>query len=138
MKNPFFEAIEHQEEATCFPILAVLEHLQFNDQGLIPAIIQDHESSEVLMMAWMNREALNHTLKTGNLCYWSRSRNCLWIKGESSGNTQRLVGLRVDCDGDTLLCSVEQAGPACHTQRRSCFYLCVLDKEVCINTTTAN
>jgi phosphoribosyl-AMP cyclohydrolase len=99
-----------------------LYHVTFDAQGLIPAIAQDHESGQVLMMAWMNREALEETIRTGQVCYWSRSRGKLWRKGESSGQQQRLVELRIDCDGDTILMKVEQKGVACHTGRRSCFY----------------
>ncbi len=101
--------------------------LALDPQGLIPAIAQQHDSGEVLMLAWMNREALAETLASGRVCYWSRSRERLWRKGESSGQVQRLVGLRLDCDGDTLLLSVDQQGMACHTGRRSCFYRAVED-----------
>ena len=96
--------------------------LALDPRGLIPAIAQQHDSGEVLMLAWMNREALAETLASGQVCYWSRSRERLWRKGESSGQVQRLVSLRLDCDGDTLLLSVDQDGVACHTGRRSCFY----------------
>ena len=96
--------------------------IAFDDNGLIPAIAQQHDSGELLMMAWMNRAALAETLATGRVCYWSRSRDRLWRKGESSGQSQRLVELRIDCDGDTLLLKVDQTGVACHTGRRSCFY----------------
>jgi phosphoribosyl-AMP cyclohydrolase len=102
---------------------AVLAALAFNADELVPAIAQQHDSGEVLMMAWMNREAVAETLATGQVCYFSRSRNRLWRKGESSGQTQRLVELRIDCDGDALLLRVDQTGVACHTGRRSCFYL---------------
>ena len=94
----------------------------FDAAGLVPAIAQQHDTGEVLMVAWMNREALAETLATGRVCYWSRSRGALWRKGETSGQVQRLVELRVDCDGDTLLLCVEQTGVACHTGRRSCFF----------------
>ncbi len=94
----------------------------FDADGLVPAIAQQHDTGEVLMVAWMNREALAETLATGRVCYWSRSRAALWRKGESSGQVQRLVELRLDCDGDTLLLRVEQTGVACHTGRRSCFF----------------
>jgi phosphoribosyl-AMP cyclohydrolase len=104
------------------PWRAVLEGLPFNDQGLLPAIAQQHDTGEVLMMAWMNREALEETLATGRVCYWSRSRGKLWRKGESSGQVQMLEDLRLDCDGDALLLLVDQKGPACHTGRRTCFY----------------
>ncbi len=94
----------------------------FDANGLVPAVAQQHDTGEVLMVAWMNREALAETLATGRVCYWSRSRGALWRKGETSGQVQRLIELRVDCDGDTLLLRVEQTGVACHTGRRSCFF----------------
>jgi phosphoribosyl-AMP cyclohydrolase len=100
----------------------VVESLPFNADGLLPAIAQQHDTGEVLMMAWMNREALEETLSSGRVCYWSRSRQKLWRKGESSGQVQQLQEMRLDCDGDTLLLLVDQIGPACHTGRRSCFY----------------
>jgi phosphoribosyl-AMP cyclohydrolase len=96
--------------------------LVYDDRGLIPVIAQDHGSSEVLMLAWMNAEAVARTLETGRVTYWSRSRAAFWVKGETSGHIQRLVELRVDCDRDSLLVLVEQTGPACHTNRRTCFY----------------
>jgi uncharacterized protein (TIGR00369 family) len=96
--------------------------LQFDDRGLIPCIVQDALTRSVLMMAWMNRHSLELTIKERTTWFWSRSRKCLWHKGETSGNTQRLVDLRYDCDGDTLLALVEPAGPACHTGHTSCFY----------------
>ena len=101
--------------------------LKYDDKGLIPAIAQDHASGEVLMMAWMNAQAVAKTLETGRVTYWSRSRQAFWIKGESSGHVQRLVEMRVDCDRDCLLVLVEQQGPACHTNRRSCFYTALRD-----------
>ena len=102
--------------------VAVLEAITFNDNGLVPAIAQQDGSGEVLMMAWMNAEALRQTLATGEVCYWSRSRGRLWRKGENSGQTQKLVEIRLDCDSDTLLLLVDQAGVACHTGRRNCFF----------------
>ncbi len=101
--------------------------LVYNDAGLIPAIAQDDATDEILMMAWMNAEAVARTLQTGHVTYWSRSRQAFWIKGESSGHRQELVDLRVDCDRDCLLVRVRQTGPACHTNRRSCFYTAVRD-----------
>ena len=101
---------------------SLLAALRFDAEGLVPAIAQSSDTGEVLMLAYMNREALEETIATGRVCYWSRSRRSLWRKGESSGHTQRLVGLAVDCDGDTLLLQVEQKGPACHTGARSCFF----------------
>jgi len=96
--------------------------LRFDANGLIPAIAQQHDTGEVLMLAWMNAAALDETLSSGRVVYWSRSRGQLWRKGESSGQVQRLIDVRIDCDGDALLLRVEQTGPACHTGRRSCFY----------------
>jgi len=100
----------------------VLAALQFDRDGLVAAVAQQHDTGEVLMLAWMNREAVAETLATGRVCYWSRSRQALWRKGETSGHVQRLVELRVDCDGDALLLRVDQTGAACHTGQRSCFY----------------
>ncbi|UWQ60385.1 phosphoribosyl-AMP cyclohydrolase [Leisingera caerulea] len=99
--------------------------LVYNDAGLIPCIAQDEASGEVLMMAWMNAEAVARTLETRRVTYWSRSRQALWIKGETSGHVQELVDLRVDCDRDCLLALVRQTGAACHTNRRTCFYTAV-------------
>ena len=101
--------------------------LIYNDAGLIPAIAQDDATGEVLMMAWMNAAAVAQTLETGRVTYWSRSRQSFWIKGESSGHVQELVDLRLDCDRDCLLLRARQTGPACHTNRRSCFYTSVQD-----------
>ncbi|MDF1854126.1 phosphoribosyl-AMP cyclohydrolase [Pseudooceanicola sp.] len=103
--------------------------LTYDANGLIPAIAQDAESGEVLMMAWMNAASLAETLATGRVCYWSRSRQAFWRKGESSGHVQTLVEMRVDCDRDCLLMQVAQVGPACHTNRRSCFYTVIEDGE---------
>lgn len=105
------------------------ESLTYNDAGLIPAIAQDAESGEVLMMAWMNADAVARTLESGRVTYWSRSRSSFWVKGESSGHVQELVDFRFDCDADCLLVLVRQTGPACHTNRRSCFYTAVRDGE---------
>jgi phosphoribosyl-AMP cyclohydrolase len=100
----------------------MLADLRFGADGLIPAIAQQHDTGEVLMLAWMSREAVAETLATGRACYFSRSRNRLWRKGETSGQVQRLVEMRLDCDGDTVLLLVDQTGVACHTGRRACFY----------------
>ena len=102
-----------------------LDSVTFDANGLVPAIAQQHDTGEVLMMAWMNRAALEETLSTGRVCYWSRSRAGLWRKGETSGQAQRLVELRIDCDNDCLLVLVDQTGVACHTGRRSCFFTAV-------------
>ena len=95
---------------------------KFDANGLIPAIAQDAASGEVLMLSWMNAEALKQTLETGAATYWSRSRQALWVKGETSGHTQRVIEVRVDCDQDAILLRVEQTGAACHTGARDCFY----------------
>ncbi|MBD0865764.1 MAG: phosphoribosyl-AMP cyclohydrolase [Rhodobacteraceae bacterium] len=109
-------------------------HMSFDPQsliytvdGLIPAIAQDADTGEVLMMAWMNAAAVTRTLETGRVTYWSRSRQAFWVKGETSGHTQELVDFRVDCDRDCLLVILNQTGPACHTNRHNCFYTAVRD-----------
>ena len=103
-------------------IETALDALAFNEAGLIPAIAQQHDTGEVLMMAWMNRDAVGETLRTGRVCYYSRSRAGLWRKGETSGQTQTLRDFRYDCDADTILLQVDQKGVACHTGRRNCFF----------------
>ena len=105
--------------------------LKFNEAGLIPAIAQDADNGDVLMMAWMNAEAVAETLATGCVTYWSRSRQAFWRKGETSGHVQNLTEMRVDCDRDCLLMLVRQTGPACHTNRRSCFYTAIREGEEC-------
>ena len=112
------------------PIFASEEQLAavtYNDDGLVPAIVQEADTGRVLMMAWMNADAIRETLASGRVCYWSRSRAALWKKGETSGQIQALKELRVDCDGDTILVLVDQIGVACHTGRRNCFYRAVRD-----------
>jgi len=109
--------------------MSMLESIRFNQDGLIPAIAQDAESGRVLMMAWMNEEAVNQTLATGYAHYYSRSRQQQWKKGESSGHLQKVIDIYLDCDGDTLLLNIEQTGPACHTNRVSCFYKQMQDGE---------
>jgi phosphoribosyl-AMP cyclohydrolase len=99
-----------------------LKTVAFNADGLVPAVAQDAKSGVVIMLAWMNRESLEKTLATGAVTYWSRSRNALWTKGETSGHTQKLVEVYVDCDGDALLLKVDQTGPSCHTGEAACFY----------------
>ena len=105
----------------------ILSAIRFDTAGLVPAIAQQHDTGEVLMLAWMNREAVRATLAEGRACYWSRSRQALWRKGETSGQVQRLRELRLDCDGDAVLLLVEQQGVACHTGRRNCFFRAVRD-----------
>ena len=101
---------------------ALLDAVQFNDDELVAAIVQDHATDEVLMMAYMNRDTLAMTLKTARMTYWSRSRQEVWVKGATSGNTQQVHSVRLDCDGDALLFRVKQKGGACHTGHESCFY----------------
>jgi phosphoribosyl-AMP cyclohydrolase len=114
------------------PLAEVLDAIPWNADGLIAAIAQQHDSGEVLMLAWINRSALEETLASGQVCYWSRSRQQLWRKGETSGHHQRLLEARLDCDGDAILLKVEQQGPACHTGRPSCFYNAIRDQRVCV------
>ena len=106
---------------------ALLDAIRFDGRGLVAAVAQQHDSGEVLMLAWMNRDAVAETLETRRVCYWSRSRGAPWRKGETSGQVQRLVEMRLDCDGDALLLLVDQLGVACHTGRRSCFYRAARD-----------
>jgi phosphoribosyl-AMP cyclohydrolase len=101
---------------------AFLAAVKFDDKGLVPAVAQDAGSGAVLMVAWMNRDALSRTLASGDVTYWSRSRGALWRKGETSGHAQRLVEAWIDCDGDTVLLKVDQTGPACHTGAPTCFF----------------
>ncbi|MBK3508214.1 MULTISPECIES: phosphoribosyl-AMP cyclohydrolase [Pseudomonas] len=114
--------LEEAAMGSRFPLDTVLDAVAWNSDGLIAAVAQQHGSGEVLMLAWMNRQALTETLATGQVCYWSRSRGQLWRKGESSGHWQQLVEARLDCDGDAVLLIVDQQGPACHTGRPTCFY----------------
>ncbi len=123
MKRAFFKNIECYADASELELDEVLDQLAFDVRGLLPVITQDADTNDVLMLAWMNRTALTETLISGHVTYWSRSRNQLWVKGETSGHTQELVSLSIDCDGDAILCKVKQQGPACHTGRRHCFYL---------------
>jgi phosphoribosyl-AMP cyclohydrolase len=108
----------------------VIAELTFDRDGLVAAIAQSAETGEVLMLAYMNADAVRETLESGRVCYWSRSRQALWRKGESSGHVQKLVELRYDCDSDALLLLVAQTGPACHTNRPNCFYRAVRDGQV--------
>ncbi|WP_456445921.1 phosphoribosyl-AMP cyclohydrolase [Thiolapillus sp.] len=120
--NAFWQQLESRAVGESVPLQEALAQIPWNADGLIPAIAQQHDTGEVLMLAWMNRAALEETLARGRVCYWSRSRQQLWRKGESSGQVQVLKEARLDCDGDTLLLLVDQTGPACHTGRRGCFY----------------
>ncbi len=129
-----FAALETATPGTRRPLAEVLDALAWNEAGLIPAIAQDHHSKTVLMLAWVNRAALEETLATGRTCYFSRSRKRLWRKGEDSGHVQQLVVCRIDCDGDTVLFEVKQTGPACHTNRPNCFYLTVDGETVVLSS----
>ena len=124
MPNKEFKPLSSQS------IKKVLKRIVFDRKGLVPVIVQQYNSGEVLMLAWMNKDALTETLKKGSICYYSRSRNSLWYKGEQSGQTQELKDLRIDCDGDTILLQVEQTGVACHTGRQNCFFNAVRDDKV--------
>ena len=138
MPNNIFKDNENQPNGAILDRQTLLDQVKYNADGLVPAIAQQFDTGEVLMLAWMNAEALHETLQTGRVCYWSRSRQSLWRKGESSGQMQLLKSARIDCDGDTLLLEVDQTGPACHTGRRNCFFYkfeadqVVIDGEVLI------
>ncbi|MBL8670474.1 MAG: phosphoribosyl-AMP cyclohydrolase [Alphaproteobacteria bacterium] len=106
---------------------ALLARVKFGADGLVPAVAQQHDTGEVLMLAWMSAESLRATLSSRRVTYWSRSRKSLWRKGDTSGHEQHLVDLRLDCDGDAILLLVDQAGPACHLERRSCFFTALRD-----------
>lgn len=108
----------------------VLQTIKFNEDGLVPAIAQQHDTGEVLMLAWMNREAVAETLRTQRACYWSRSRDRLWRKGEESGHVQVLIEMRLDCDADAVLLEVDQTGVACHTGRHNCFFTAVREEKL--------
>lgn len=120
--NDLFKRFESAPRGSRQPLSAVLDAITFNSEGLVPAIAQQHDTHQVLMLAWMDRKAIEETLSSGRVCYWSRSRQAYWRKGESSGHVQHLKEMRFDCDGDTLLLLVDQQGPACHTHRKDCFY----------------
>ena len=119
----FFRELEDSEPGDQIPFRELVEQLRFNDAGLVPVIAQDVETETVLMLAWMNRVALEQTISTGLMTYWSRSRQKLWLKGETSGHYQSVQSISFDCDGDAVLCKVRQEGSACHTGRKHCFYL---------------
>ncbi len=123
MKRDYFIALEKLNNNSTLPLPDVIEQLAFNEQGLIPVIVQDANSQSILMFAWMNKDALEKTLATKRMTYWSRSRQKMWVKGETSGHRQSMVSMSFDCDGDAILCQVVQQGVACHTGRQSCFYL---------------
>jgi len=136
MKRPYFQNLEDCADSIELELSEVISELAFDARGLLPVVTQDAGSKEVLMLAWMNEAALEATLLSGYVTYWSRSRNQLWRKGETSGHTQELVSLSIDCDGDAILCQVNQKGAACHTGRVNCFYLQVDKEKVLISTAT--
>jgi phosphoribosyl-AMP cyclohydrolase len=114
--------------------MLVFDQIKWNEAGLVPAIVQDAENGQVLMMAWMNRESLQRTIKTGRATYWSRSRQSFWVKGETSGHTQTVKNIAADCDLDALLLTVEQVGAACHEGYRTCFFRDIEDYELVTNS----
>ena len=122
MKSVYFKSLESLPQGQQLALEDIVDELSFDAKGLMPVITQDVETREVLMLAWMNREAMEKTLQTGHVTYWSRSRQQFWIKGETSGHYQALQSMRLDCDGDAILCLVKQTGAACHTGRKNCFY----------------
>ena len=126
--------LETSADGTTEELTAVLKQLQFNEQGLIPAIAQDSDSGEVLMMAWMDQHAIQRSLDEGFAVYFSRSRQQYWRKGDTSGHVQELVSMSFDCDGDAVLLRVRQTGSACHTNRRTCFYLNVREQQVVVDS----
>ncbi|WP_321324999.1 phosphoribosyl-AMP cyclohydrolase [Thiomicrorhabdus sp.] len=134
MCNTTFKQLENAKQGEQFDWQELKSQIKFDADGLIPAIAQQYDTKEVLMMAWMNSKSLEETLQTGRVCYWSRSRQNYWRKGEESGQIQLLKSLNFDCDGDAILLLVDQTGPACHTGRRSCFYTEVNKDKVTVTT----
>ena len=126
------KALENAQAGEQLPLDEFLGLVKFNDAGLVPAVAQDHANGDVLMLAWMDRKAIETTLADGFATYYSRSRAAYWRKGETSGHLQRLIDMRFDCDADTILLSVDQTGCACHTNRRDCFYLKVENQNVVV------
>ncbi len=120
--STYFKSLEGLQKGEQLTLEDIVDELSFNADGLMPVVTQDVDTREVLMLAWMNREAMEKTLVSGYVTYWSRSRQKFWLKGESSGHYQLLQSMRLDCDGDAILCLVNQQGAACHTGRNSCFY----------------
>jgi len=130
MIRSYFQNLEYLDSKASLELDTLIDELAFNEDGLIPVITQDATSKTVLMLAWMNKESLHKTIETKLVTYWSRSRQEFWVKGLTSGHTQALVSISFDCDGDAILCQVNQEGAACHTGRNNCFYLKVdIDKK---------
>lgn len=126
------ETLENLSTGSSLALQEVIDNLPWNAQGLINAVAQQYDSGELLMVAWMNKEALLETVTSKRACYWSRSRQCLWRKGETSGHTQEVKSIFLDCDGDAVLLKVDQKGAACHTGRKSCFYNQIIDDRVVV------
>ena len=126
------ETLENLPKGSSLALQEVIDNLPWNTQGLINAVTQQYDSGKLLMVAWMNKEALLETIASKRACYWSRSRQCLWRKGETSGHTQEVKSIFLDCDGDAVLLKVDQKGAACHTCRKSCFYNQIIDDRVVV------
>ena len=126
------ETLENLPKGSSLALQEVIDNLPWNAQGLINAVTQQYDSGELLMVAWMNKEALLETIASKRACYWSRSRQCLWRKGETSGHTQEVKSIFLDCDGDAVLLKVDQKRAACHTGRKSCFYNQIIDDRVVV------
>lgn len=137
MIRDFFTACEGLSPKDNLPLSRFIDELAFNEDGLIPVITQDIETNDVLMLAWMNKDSIYRTLDTQRMSYWSRSRNSLWIKGSTSGHYQHLHSMQFDCDGDAILCKVEQIGAACHTGRKDCFYFKADNQKKIVTITSA-
>lgn len=138
MKRAYFQKLEKYNCSSPLELKNVIEQLAFNEHGLIPVITQDVTSKAILMLAWMNKESLCQTIETGRMTYWSRSQEQLWVKGQTSGHTQTLISMFFDCDGDAILCQVNQMGAACHTNRPGCFYLHVDIEKKQVRVSTDN
>lgn len=128
------KAFEMSSKGTVIELDEILSNVKYDKDGLVAAIAQQHDTKEVLMLAYMNEKSIRETLETGQVCYWSRSRQTYWRKGESSGHRQSLVSMAFDCDGDAILLQVDQKGPACHTNRRDCFFFEVKDGQVIVES----
>ena len=126
------ETLTNLPKGSSLALQEVIDNLPWNTQGLINAVTQQYDSGKLLMVAWMNKEALLETIASKRACYWSRSRQCLWRKGETSGHTQEVKSIFLDCDGDAVLLKVDQKGAACHTGRKSCFYNQIIDDRVVV------
>lgn len=133
-----WQTLEDADQSDAFQLDEILSSIPWNKDGLIAAIAQEHATKEMLMLAWMNKEALIETLTTRQVCYWSRSRQSLWRKGETSGHVQHLIEARFDCDGDALLLLVNQQGAACHTGRPNCFYNAIRGEQIVVTCSKPN